>query len=289
MPTPLPHLLADAGEGYNLHSHTQFCDGRAPMAVMAEAAAACGMTLWGFSPHSPLPNVAEQFGPQTVAQRFNRPSPCNMRADSVPAYLAEATRLRDEYDGRMRILTSMEIDFLGDEWGPHTNYFQQLPLDYRIGSVHFVPTQQGLLVDCDGSADGFRRNLAEYYRNDLRYVVEKYFGQQLKMLEHGGFDLLAHCDKIAANASAIQPDIEEHGWYQALLNEVFDRARDAGVLLEINTKSLDDRGRFFPHSRWWPRLAAAGHRLVIDSDAHRPERVNAGRPEALTLLAKLTL
>lgn len=280
----LQRLVKAAGTLYNLHSHTQFCDGRAPMADIAASAADCGMTLWGFSPHSPLPNVAECFGPQHMARLFPTPSPCNMRADSVPEYLSEAARLRDVYHGRMLLLTAMEIDYLGPEWGAHNDYFQSLTLDYRIGSVHFVPTQYGLFVDCDDGADSFRRNLRQYYRNDLRYVVEKYFEQELRMLEYGGFNLLAHCDKIAANASAVQPDIELEGWYQSLLHEVFDRALAADVLLEINTKSIDDRGRFFPHSRWWSELSRSGQRLAVDSDAHRTERVNAGRTEAFSIL-----
>lgn len=39
---------------YNFHSHTEFCDGHAPMATMAEAAAGDGFEIWGFTPHSPI-------------------------------------------------------------------------------------------------------------------------------------------------------------------------------------------------------------------------------------------
>ena len=55
---------------YNFHSHTQFCDGHAPMSDMARAAAASGMRHYGFSPHSPIPI----------------PSPCNMKAEDVDDY-----------------------------------------------------------------------------------------------------------------------------------------------------------------------------------------------------------
>lgn len=37
---------------YNFHSHTEFCDGHAPMATMAEAAAGDGFEIWG-SPRIP--------------------------------------------------------------------------------------------------------------------------------------------------------------------------------------------------------------------------------------------
>ena len=87
---------------YNFHSHTQFCDGRDVMCRFAEAACAAGFTDYGFSPHSPVPIE----------------SSCNMAKEAVPLYLDEAMRLRQLYRGRMRIYISMEIDFLGKEWGP---------------------------------------------------------------------------------------------------------------------------------------------------------------------------
>lgn len=55
----------------------------------------------------------------------------------------------------------MEIDYLNDDWGPANDYFQSLPLDYRIGSVHFIPTRGGDFVDIDGSPDRFVVNLRD--------------------------------------------------------------------------------------------------------------------------------
>ena len=46
--------ITAATDRYNLHSHTQFCDGHAPMEAMARAASDCGMLHYGFSPHSPI-------------------------------------------------------------------------------------------------------------------------------------------------------------------------------------------------------------------------------------------
>ena len=72
----------------------------------------------------------------------------------------------------------MEIDYLNDDWGPANDYFQSLPLDYRIGSVHFIPTRGGDFVDIDGSPDRFVVNLRERFGGDLRYVVETFFINQ---------------------------------------------------------------------------------------------------------------
>ena len=65
---------------------------------------------------------------------------------------------------------------------------QNMQLDYRLASVHFVPTQDGVWLDCDGRFERFSRYLKEDYKNDLRYVVEKYFENVIRMM----FLILSH-------------------------------------------------------------------------------------------------
>ena len=265
--------IIKATDRYNLHSHTQFCDGRFPMEEMAASAAECRMLYYGFSPHSPI----------------CCDSPCNMSRGDVPVYIDEAARLREVYSGRMEVLTSMEIDFISPDFGPHIDYFQKLPLDYRVGSVHFVPTREGVPVDCDGRYERFAGYLKEVFHGDLRYVVEKYFEQVLVMLERGGFEMLGHLDKIAGNASQADPEIESQGWYEALIDDVISHAVGSGVVVEINTKAYEEKKRFFPAERWWHKLISAGVPLAINSDAHYRDRIGSGRSQALALLNSKTM
>lgn len=284
----LKSLISETSK-YNLHSHTEFCDGRAPMSVMAQAAFAESMEVWGFSPHSPLP-VRGGAGDGPIADCFPKPSPCNMKDRDVKSYLLNATRIKEEYDSNMKVLTSMEIDWLCSDWGAHIDFFQKIPLDYRISSVHFVPNQQGYYIDCDGNAESFRKNLNLYYNNDLRYVVERYFEQVLTMIERGGFEVLGHFDKIASNASSIDPEIENQLWFGSLVRDVISHARGAGLIVEINTKSYADKDRFFPDERWWGELFVPGSALLsvaINSDAHYPDKVNAGRQAALDKMSSI--
>lgn len=253
---------------YNLHSHTEFCDGRASMVMMAEAAAKEGFKIWGFTPHSPL----------------CQPSPCNMQFEDMDKYLEEASRLKDTHRNGMEILTSLEIDYMSLDFGPHIDYFQNLPLDYRLASVHFVPSQEGVWLDCDGRFERFAEYLKFGYQGDLRYVTEKYFEQVISMLERGGFEILGHFDKIAGNAALADPGIENNPWYEALIDDVIGHAASSGVIVEINTKSLADKQRFFPAEKWWGKLRAAGVPIAVNSDAHYPDRVNAGRTEALKIM-----
>ncbi|MDE7408189.1 MAG: histidinol-phosphatase HisJ family protein, partial [Muribaculaceae bacterium] len=190
---------------YNLHSHTQFCDGRAQMEAFAAAAVAAGFSVYGFTPHSPV--------------RFH--SPCNMLEANVPVYIDEVRRLQSLYDGRIRFLAGMEIDYIDSECGPASPYFRQLALDYRIGSVHFVPADNEY-VDIDGRFERFVEKMARYFHNDIHHVIRLFFSQSIAMVEAGGFDIVGHIDKIAHNASMFHPGIEDAPEYLRLINDLID-------------------------------------------------------------------
>ncbi len=252
---------------YNFHSHTQFCDGRAEMQYFAEAAAEAGFIHYGFSPHSPVPIE----------------SPCNMSFDDVPVFLNEVERLKKLYDGRLNLYAAMEIDYLGTEWGPASPYFRQLPLDYRIASVHFVPTRSGTLVDIDGRFESFKQKMQRFFDNDIRYVVDTFFHQTRQMLNEGCFDIVGHIDKIAQNASLYSPGIDHEPWFEQYMKECLELVKQKGYTLEINTKALAKHGRIFPDKKWFPLIKSLGIDIVINSDAHEPELINTSRQQVLDL------
>lgn len=254
-------------DNYNFHSHTQFCDGRAPMETMVNAAIGEGFRHWGFSPHSPIPIE----------------SPCNMKRDDTDAYLNEVQRLRDIYGDRISLYAGMEIDYLCPEWGPANSYFHDLQLDYRIGSVHFVPGGDDF-VDVDGKPESFIKKMELYFDNDIRYVVNAYYDNLCAMIDAGGFDIVGHLDKIGYNASCFSPGIEEEAWYRSRVNEAIDLVINRNLIAELNTKAWHTASRLFPKECFLPRLTASGVPVIVSSDAHFPDRVNAGRKEGLALL-----
>ncbi len=258
---------------YNLHSHTQYCDGRFSMDEFAAAASAAGFEHYGFSPHSPVPIE----------------SPCNMAASDVAEYLATVERLNGEYEGRTRFYAAMEIDNLGDKWGAADEYFRNLPLDYRISSVHFIPAiTTGEEVDIDGSPERFIKRLGEYFDNDLKYVVDTFYDRTRDMILAGGFDIIGHFDKIGLNASIASPGIEDEPWYRRRVDEIIDLLADRDIFVEINTKAFAQRNRFFPHERYWKQLIDRRLKLVVNSDAHFTDLIDASRPEALRRLSAYT-
>ena len=275
------HEIISTTRDYNFHSHTQFCDGRESMARMAGQALACGMKHYGFTPHSPIP----------------LPSSCNMSALAVPDYVAEFQRLKELYAGRLNLYLSMEIDYLGDRWGATNPYFDTIPLDYRLSSVHFVSTPDGEReVDVDGRPQNFRAKMVEHFDNDIRYVVDSFYARTLAMIEKGGFDILGHFDKIGFNASSFSPGIENEPWYRRHIDNVIDAVRATDIIVEINTKAYpapvgatpDQESvyepRLFPSPDVIRRLVSAGLPLVVNRDAHYSSRITAGRAAAFVII-----
>lgn len=265
------HKIINTTDRYNFHSHTQFCDGRDTVAIMAAAAVAGGFLHFGFSPHSPI----------------LIPSPCNMAADAVDSFRAEIDKANDMAQGRCRFYTGMEIDFLDSKWGPGIQYFADLNLDYSIGSVHFIRNRRGEYVDIDGKFESFKTKMVQKFDNDIRYVVNEYYRASAEMLSIGGFDILGHMDKIGQNASYYSPGIENEGWYADLVDDYITEIIASGVIVEINTKARSDHGRFFPGERYWKKLTDAGVPLMINSDAHYAGRIDASRNEAFNILNQL--
>ncbi|MDE5610621.1 MAG: histidinol-phosphatase [Odoribacter sp.] len=252
----------------NYHSHCSFCDGRAPMEEFVKSAIATGFTAYGVSSHAPLPF----------------PTHWTLERTKVSAYLREIGALKEKYAGQIELYAGMEIDYLNEEQNPANEYFQGLPLDYRIGSVHLVYTDDGEIIDTDAGTEGFALLLRDYFQGNLRRLVERYYEASMRMVEAGGFDFIGHADKIFYNAEYCEPGVTEQGWYKELREGLFRRIAEKGLMLEINTKAYLSKGCFFPARQHFETIRRLGIPVVVNSDTHFPELVNAGRREALELL-----
>ena len=199
----------------NYHSHCTFCDGRSTPEDFVKFAVAHGFRAYGFSSHSPLP--FETFW--------------NMSKDDMPEYLTEIERLKKKYNDRLEIYVGLEIDFLDKSYNASIPYFRNLPLDYRIGSIHFLPIAQPLaeenMVCIDGSFREYQKSVDTYYDGDIRKLVAHYFSSTQQMIEAGGIDIVGHMDKIYMNGHKCEGFDLQADWYQKPLNDCFFKQKTA--------------------------------------------------------------
>lgn len=252
----------------NYHSHSLYCDGRAGMEDFVRFAISEGFTSYGFSSHAPLP--FSTFW--------------TMEWDSMDDYLAEFRRLKLKYAQDIELYIGLEIDYLNEESNPSIARFRELPLNYRIGSVHMLYTDKGDVVDIDATADKFREIVDEHFAGDIVRVVKQYYNSLMKMVELGGFDIVGHADKMHYNASCYRPGLLDEPWYDELIHIYFAEIARKGYQVEINTKAYHDLGTFYPNKRYFSILHDLGIHVQVNSDSHYPERINNGRPEALRAL-----
>ena len=252
----------------NYHSHCSFCDGRAPFEEFVKEAIRQGFYSYGVSSHAPLPF----------------PTQWTMEWGQMETYLDEFKNLRSKYADEIELYVGLEIDYLNEESNPSVARFTELPLDYRIGSVHLLYDAAGEVVDIDCSPAVFKERVDRHFNGDVLRVVRMYFDRLFRMVELGGFDILGHADKMHYNASCYHPGLLDEPWYEALMKDYFSLVASRGYLVEINTKAYDSLGTFYPNSRYWELMKEYQIKVLVNSDAHYPERINAGRMEALRLL-----
>lgn len=254
----------------NYHSHTEFCDGKATMEEFVVEAIRCGFSAWGISPHSPAPMLERAEWALDV--------------DAVPLYIERANQLKEKYADKIRVLVGMEIDYMNEEFNPSAVYFQSMPLDFRIGSIHMLRSlETGKLIDIDCPVDDFRRKMDYHFRGSIQLMAKCYYEAQKAMVMAGGMTFIGHSDKISSNLGILSSKVSDKPWYKDLVEEYLVLCAERGMVLEINTKMLNRRGVYFPDKRYFERMAELHIPVVINSDAHRLEGISVGLSEAREL------
>lgn len=259
----------------NYHSHCTFCDGRSTPEDFIKFAISHNFRAYGFSSHSPLP--FETFW--------------NMSKEDMPEYLMEIERLKKKYKGQLEIYVGLEIDYLDKTYNASIPYFQELPLDYRIGSIHFLPVAYPLseenMVCIDGAFEDYKNSVDKYYSGDIRKLVEHYFTSTQEMIEAGGIDIVGHMDKIYMNGHKCNGFSLEADWYQKPFNDCLSLIAEKGLMVEVNTKNLQKKQQLFPHKNYLHRLKELNIPVMVNSDCHYPDLVNDGRSDAFELLKQI--
>ncbi len=252
----------------NYHSHCDFCDGRGKMEDFVKAAIAAGMTAYGVTSHTTFP----------------MPPVKSLQPHTYPLYFNEFARLKALYGTKIELYVGLEIDYLDSNRNPRMPFYATLPTDYTIGGVHFVANEQDRWMCTDGAFERFSENAHQLFSGDIRHIVELFYEQSRRLVQCGHFDIHAHPDKIALNASQFEPTILQEHWYEQLAYNHIRSLAGGDFLVEVNTKALEQHGRIFPGEEWLPLVRQLGLKLVVNSDCHDVDKVESGRYETLQIL-----
>lgn len=236
------------------HTHTRISpDSDAPLAVMAQAAVDAGLRELCVTDHVDL------LGP------FGEPLTEHSWADSL-AQLDETLPL---FEGRLTLRLGMELGV------PHVNpalserILNQPRLDFVIGSIHNQSAARG-------GQDFYYVDGQDL--DDCYGALDDYFASMALLVECDYFDVLGH---IIYPLRYMNPAVVLDAYWERI-EAILCRAAERGRGIELNTY----RGKTI--APWRPVLerfrACGGEIVTVGSDAHRPNSMGGGIPEACALL-----
>ncbi len=255
----------------NYHTHNRWCDGQGEIAEVIEAALAAGMAQVGISSHAPVPFPAGYALPLA----------------ELPAYRAEVLRLREVYRGRIEVLLGLELDALPELRDFNRGRVLAGPLDFGIGSVHFLGADDaGAPWPLDESDARFAALLAARYGGDIRRLVEDYYALIAGLAGYPGVDIVGHLDRGAKLWNAGGRYFGEGApWYRAAVEGALRALARSGLVVELSTggwrRGFDDP---FPSPWIVRRCRDLGIPMTVCSDAHHPDQIAYAYDRALALL-----
>ena len=233
----------------NLHTHTQFCDGKCTMEQMTQNAIAKGFETLGFSPHSLTP-----FDQSYCMKDYN-------------AFKQEFLRLKQKYKNQINLLLGIEADAFGIN--PDDKF------DYTIGSVHYLAVngqymsvfdvRKNKVFALDESKETFLQLLAEGFDNDVISVAQSYFDTVVDMVQKTKPTIIGHFDLVS-----LYGDFGEvQDKYQQIAKDAVKRLQGCGSLVEINAnRKFKGKGGLYPADFLIKQFLDCGFDFVLSSDAH---------------------
>ena len=176
--------------------------------------------------------------------------------------------VRGETDLRLGI----EADFVPGAEDRIANLLDGRPLDYVVGSVHFL---RDAAVDID-EWDVWDRG------EDPDRVWKRYFETVAESARSGLYDIVAHPDLVKVwGRERPRPDGDLRRFYEPAV-EAF---AESGVAVEVSTAGWRKPvGELYPAPAFLEMVVEAGCPIALSSDAHEPNELGYRYEDAVELL-----
>lgn len=237
----------------NIHTHTNFCDGKDSAETMVKAAMEKGFHCLGFSGHAYTP-FADDY--------------C-MSPEGTKAYRETVAALQKKYAGKIEILCGIEWDYYAEidpgEW------------DYTIGSVHYVRSPlNGKYYDVDYTHEMLELCIQEGFGGDVEAAVKVYFGNVVDMACNYRPTILGHFDLIRKLNRGNRFFDERSPQYFSVAADAMEQVIKAGAIPEVNTGGMF-RGccdTQYPDDALLRLVHDLDGGVILSSDAHAAESID---------------
>jgi histidinol-phosphatase (PHP family) len=231
--------------------HSSYSDGRSAPEDYISPAIAAGLSEIGFSEHLTLFKDLEDW---------------NINPVNIFPYINHLETLRNNVKS-IKLKIGLEVDFFPGKEEEIYNYLSPLPLDYIIGSVHYLGEKT---VDFG----------PEFYEGkSIDRLFESYFNSVIAAVASGLFDIIGHCDLI--RIYGYKPHADQEPFYRKLAKTM----KTHDVAFEVNTNGRNrPLADFYPDRRFLYIFREENVPVCVNSDAHMPSRVGQYFDEAYELL-----
>lgn len=169
----------------------------------------------------------------------------------------------------------IECDFVPGAEDRTAALLEARDFDYVVGSVHFIADGA---VDHEGWDVWGRQGSPDE-------VWRRYFEALAECARSGLFDILAHPDLVKVwGGSRPLPERDPRFFYEPAVEAI----AESGIAVEISTAGLRKPvGEIYPSPAFAAMCVEAGAVFALSSDAHLPEQVGFGYPQAAEFLGDL--
>jgi histidinol-phosphatase (PHP family) len=233
------------------HMHSIYSDGRSVPEDYLAAAITAGLNEIGFSEHLTLFRDLEDW---------------NMNPVNISPYINHLQALQKITDN-IKIKIGLEVDYYAGREKEIIEYLKPLPLDYIIGSVHYLGEKT---VDLG----------PEFYEGkSIDRLFESYFESVITAVSSGIFDIIGHCDLI--RIYGYKPKMNMEPLYRKLARAI----KENNAAFEVNTNGRNrPLADFYPDRRFLHIFREENVPVCVNSDAHMPSRIGQYFDEAYELL-----
>lgn len=245
----------------NLHTHTNFCDGKNDLETIVNKAKALGLSSIGFSGHSHCDYIK---------------STSSMSPENTKIYKTEIAKQKKKYEGQIEIFCGLEFDQHSDD--------DLLGYDYVIGTNHYLKLGNDF-IGFDRSRVEVKAIIDNYFDGDGLRFAKEYYRQFAQLPMYGKFDIVGHFDLIAKNNEHGELFDENSPAYRQYALECLYALAEKIQVFEINTGAMARGYRTtpYPNAFLLKEMKKIGVGITISSDCHDCNFLTYGFDRALEL------
>lgn len=241
----------------NLHTHTNFSDGKHSLAEMIDQAVSLNFVSIGISDHSPTP--------------FD--SGCCL--PDHDAYVRAVREAKEDYADRIEVYLGIEKDYY--------TKLDPADYDYVIGSVHYFPYGDEV-IPVDQTA-AHQKRFFDLVGGDRMEFVKRYYDTLVRHAQTRAFQIQGHFDLPKKFGyfdfeSEALCRLEEQAMDEVLANVPFWEVNVGGIARGLRTEP-------YPDKKLLGHLLQHNAKLLLGSDAHRREHLSFQFDQTLALLAEI--